>query len=87
MSTQSPEPPEDPEGRLREHLLGGRKIEAIKVLRERTGISLKEAKESIEAMEEQLRIEHPGQMPPKNRSGCFGLVLLCAMALAYGWIR
>lgn len=37
----------------------GRKIEAIKAYRERTGVGLKEAKDAVDAMER-------GQLPPKS---------------------
>ncbi len=36
-------------------LRSGRKIEAIKVYRQQTGIGLKEAKDAVDAMEKQLR--------------------------------
>lgn len=43
-------------GRDLEQLLSaGRKIEAIKLVRERTGMSLKDAKEAVERLEELMR--------------------------------
>ncbi len=46
----------------------GRKIDAIKLLRERTGLGLAEAKRAIDAMELSLTGKKP--------SGCLGLLLL-----------
>ncbi|MGA2063310.1 MAG: ribosomal protein L7/L12 [Thermoguttaceae bacterium] len=48
----------------------GRKIDAIKLYRERTGVGLKEANDFIEALAADLRIATP------SRSGCLGIVLL-----------
>jgi ribosomal protein L7/L12 len=47
------EPPET--GAIREALLLGKKIEAIKLYRELYGVGLKEAKDAIDAMERSLR--------------------------------
>ncbi len=51
-------------------LEGGKKIEAIKVYRERTGVGLKEAKDAVEAVAAQRGIIAP------SGSGCLGVVLL-----------
>jgi ribosomal protein L7/L12 len=51
-------------------LEGGKKIEAIKRYRERTGGGLKEAKDAVEAVAAQRGIVAP------SRSGCLGVVLL-----------
>jgi large subunit ribosomal protein L7/L12 len=53
-------------------LEGGKKIEAIKVYREKTGVGLKEAKDFIEALAADRRIAAP------SRSGCLGVVLVVA---------
>ncbi|MHB1038442.1 MAG: ribosomal protein L7/L12 [Pirellulales bacterium] len=52
----------------------GRKIEAIKLYREKTGLGLKDAKEAVEA----IAARH-GIAP--SRSGCLGVVLLAAAIL------
>ena len=63
-------------------LEGGKKIEAIKLYRERTGVGLKEAKDAVEAVATQRGILAP------SKSGCLGVVLLlttvsvAALALA-----
>jgi ribosomal protein L7/L12 len=51
--------------RIAELIEQGRKIEAIKLLRENTGVSLEEAKEQIE----RLTAEAAGQMDPAERHG------------------
>lgn len=53
----------------------GRKIDAIKLYRERTHQGLKEAKDAVEAL-----ASHHGI--PVTRSGCAGLVLLLLAALS-----
>jgi hypothetical protein len=45
----------------------GRKIEAIKLMRERTGLGLAEAKSAVDAMSVGLTVKQPG---------CLGLLLL-----------
>ena len=51
-------------------LQGGKKIEAIKLYRQRTGVGLKEAKDAVEAIAAQAGIAAPAG------SGCAGVVLL-----------
>ena len=65
-------------------LESGRKIQAIKLYRERTGVGLKEAKEAVEALAQEHGMA-------ASSGGCAGAVLmvslLCAAAavlLAYG---
>ena len=53
----------------------GRKVGAIKLYRESTGCDLKEAKDFIEALTEQLREENPEAFAAP-KSGCAGAVLL-----------
>lgn len=47
----SPSPQEDTDTEIRELLRSGRKIEAIKMYREKYGVDLKTAKDSVEAMD------------------------------------
>ena len=58
---------------IRELLLAGKKIEAIKQYRESSGLGLKESKDAVEAIETDLR--KTGLLPQKS-AGCFGLLLL-----------
>ena len=57
----------------------GRKIEAIKRYRERTGAGLKAAKDAVEA----LAARHG--LPTAGRSGCLGAIALLIAAVALAW--
>ena len=62
------EPPDSPlETEIISLLEAGRKIEAIKLYRERTSTGLKEAKDAVEAIAAERRIP--------SRAGCLGAVL------------
>lgn len=63
---------DDVVSKLTEALLAGRKIEAIKVCREAMGFGLKEAKEYVEKIEDELRQKNPDVFPEKK--GCVGMV-------------
>lgn len=61
---------------VKQAILAGRKIEAIKLHREATGLGLKESKEAVEQLETELRRTTPdrfSQAPVK--SGCFPALL------------
>ncbi len=58
---------------VRQLLLAGKKIEAIKLYREASGLGLKESKDAVEAVESELR--KTGLLPQKS-SGCLSLLLL-----------
>ncbi len=63
----------------------GDKIEAIKLLREQTGIGLKEAKDAVEASEIEGPAKSPGEVPRRMRIPW--LVLLVAIAfVAYTFL-
>lgn len=70
-------------------LKAGNKIEAVKLHREATGLGLKEAKTEIEAIEANLRAQHPDQFPSKKAAGqgCLGVaaVGLASAGLGLGW--
>ncbi len=72
---------------LREHIFRGRKIEAIRLYRELTGVGLKEAKDEVERLSEILRKEHPEQFSaPAKSAGCFGAaaaVCICTGVTVY----
>lgn len=80
MQTSAPDadqpdsPPDDLEGRVLEEMRQGRKISAIKLHREATGMGLKESKEAVEALAAQHGIVARG-------GGCAGAVLLMLVAL------
>lgn len=50
---------EDPDEEVRRFVLEGRKIEAIKRYREQTGLGLREAKEAVDALEQELLLPDP----------------------------
>jgi ribosomal protein L7/L12 len=69
---------------IKESLYRGDKIGAIKLYREASGMGLKESKDSIEALEKELRVSTPEMFKSSAASsgkGCFGAVLLCAAAV------
>jgi hypothetical protein len=55
--------PDDQEAAL---LRAGRKIEAIRALRQRTGIGLKDARDAVNLLERQLGLERPGSATAKS---------------------
>jgi hypothetical protein len=60
----------------------GRKIEAIKVIREQTGLGLAEAKYAMEKLEAELREREPEIFPLAKPKGCsVGMVLLLVLAV------
>ena len=70
---------------LTEALLQGRKIEAIKLYRERTGCGLAEAKEEVETLAADLKARHPDQFPDRPKRGCAGVLMQIALALLMTW--
>lgn len=63
------------EAQVLEHLTAGRKIEAIKVYRQATGVGLKQAKDAVEALARRNGIDPGG-------GGCLGVLTLAAVGLA-----
>jgi ribosomal protein L7/L12 len=76
---------------LRELMFSGRKIEAIKLYREISGLGLKESKEAVEALEASLRKESPEKFSSASRGkGCLGasaVICLCTGAVVYWMSR
>ncbi len=54
------------EDRIRQLLAARQKIEAVKFYRERTRVSLQEAKDAVDAIEAQMRAGNLSGMPPLN---------------------
>lgn len=68
---------------MAELLYAGRKIEAIKQLRELSGLGLKESKDIIDRLEAALRAEHPERFTVPKKRGCMTvLALLLVIGLA-----
>ena len=79
------EPDLTPEQRqaFAEALYAGRKIEAIKQLRELSGLGLKESKEVIERIEADLRAAHPERFAKASKGfGCAVVVALLTAGVA-----
>ena len=73
---------------LTELLFAGRKIEAIKQVRTLSGSDLKDSKEFIDALEQELRASQPQKFAaaPNRTAGCvIGFLLLLAITGAVVW--
>ena len=55
-------------------LFAGRKIQAIKLVREATGCGLKEAKDVVDEHEKALRASSPEKFT-RSKSGCVGMLV------------
>jgi hypothetical protein len=68
----------------------GRKIEAIKLHREMTGLGLKEAKDAVEELERSLRASAPDKFTAGPQAkGCLGVIvagLLCGAGFVTYWL-
>jgi len=75
--------PDDKRPAVVDAIYGGRKIEAIKLVREATGCGLKEAKEFVEKLGDELYAKEPQKFasPPRGK-GCVGLVAVLALLAA-----
>ena len=81
MSESIPPPPEPTQVQwmaIQADLFAGRKIQAIKIYREASGLGLKEAKDAMEAYEARLRQEHPDRFTAAPSKGCVSTILLFA---------
>ncbi len=71
-------------------ILRGRKIEAIKLYREMTGLGLKESKDAIEELEQSLRTSSPDKfVAGAQGKGCLSVIivgLLCGTAFVTYWL-
>ena len=66
--------------RIRNALFAGRKIEAIKIYRESTGQGLKQAKDAVELLEDELRKAEPEKFTAPPAKGC-ALVLFAFLGI------
>lgn len=70
--------------RVQEAVTAGRKIEAIKLLRNETGMGLKEAKHAVEDLQRSLGIQPSGESNAGSFAGLLKLVgLVVAVVLIY----
>src|SRR5438067_947081 len=83
-----PDPADDEVERL---LAAGEKIAAIKSVRQKKGVGLKEAKDYVDAIESRLNPQKLSAAPTTPRTGCAPLVLfllaILAAAAMYYWRR
>jgi ribosomal protein L7/L12 len=61
-----------------DEIYAGKKIQAIKLYREASGVGLKEAKDAVEERQRELEKESPGRFAQK--SGCMSILLLAGGA-------
>ncbi|MCM2370591.1 hypothetical protein [Aporhodopirellula aestuarii] len=80
MSEPSPEILEE----IRDLLLRGRKLEAVKVYRTAEHSSLLDAKNAVEDLERELKASSPESFLVNSKTGCAGAFLLVAVALKAG---
>jgi hypothetical protein len=66
---------------IRAALHQGKKIEAIKIYREKSGAGLKEAKEAIEQLEADLRASEPEKFVSKKSGGCSPAIVALALII------
>jgi hypothetical protein len=63
-------------------LYAGRKIQAIKLHRQATGQGLKESKDAVEAMTDELRARFPERFDKiSSRKGCMPVLMVSAGAI------
>ncbi|MBK7052371.1 MAG: hypothetical protein RL710_3348 [Pseudomonadota bacterium] len=92
IDTPQQQPPTLPADVL-DALLSGNKIEAIKLLRQRTGIGLKEAKDQIDAVAPQVlkaKIRAhltPGEQSASGMQTWWWLVVAAAAVAVYYFVR
>ena len=55
---------------IEDHLYSGRKIEAIKLMRQWTGVDLTDAKDMIDQCEQELRAQKPDRFAKPKAGGC-----------------
>jgi hypothetical protein len=71
---------------IRDAIFAGQKIRAIKLYRELTGHGLKESKDFIEALTEELRTSSPEKFTAAPSSGCGSAAALLLIAPPIAWL-
>jgi hypothetical protein len=75
--------PEDAAEAIKTALFAGRKIEAIKLYRQISGQGLKEAKDFVEDLEEELRVSDPTRFVTGPRGKGCGVGVLAILAVIW----
>ncbi len=71
---------------IRDAIFAGQKIEAIKLYRDLTGKGLKESKDFIEALTEELRVSSPEKFTAAPAGGCGTAAALVLVVPAIAWL-
>lgn len=82
MDDQNAEPADSQLDEIKSLLKAGKKIEAIKRVREETGRGLKEAKDLVDAIEQKMVAD--GELEKVNSIGCSSMILLGAATIGAG---
>lgn len=77
--------PQDRAELIKDALFIGRKLAAIKLYQQQTGLDLATAKEAIEKLETELRLSSPERFSPPKASGCFSIVVAIGLIGAAWW--
>ena len=73
---------EDKRQAISQAIYNGRKIEAVKLVRETAGCGLKEAKEFVETLSAELFEKEPEKFAaPPSKSGCVGLLMVGTLVM------
>jgi hypothetical protein len=75
MDQPDPDPRAD---RINEAIFAGKKIDAIKLHREQTGMGLAESKQEVEKLEAQLRVSSPERFTQAQSAGCLSVIFIIA---------
>jgi len=74
------QPTEQQRQAINAEILEERKISAIKLYRDATGVGLKEAKDAVEQIEKDLRQRQPEKFAHRaGKSGCLSMVAVVAL--------
>jgi len=69
---------------IQDLVYAGRKIEAIKLAREKMGWDLRDAKERVDQVEQKLRTQFPHSFTAKQRIGCGTAGAACVVLAVAG---
>lgn len=71
--------PDETWAKIKLAIYEGKKIEAIKLYRKATSLSLKDAKDFIDKMEAEMREKEPQRFTSAGGTGCSGMFLFMAL--------
>ncbi|UUO07515.1 ribosomal protein L7/L12 [Blastopirellula sp. J2-11] len=82
MDVENDESPSQQLDEIKRLIKARQKIQAIKLLREETGRGLKDSKEMVERIEQQMVAD--GELDKAGSVGCSGMILLAATTIGAG---